>query len=436
MSLKHPQLLCSLSFELKTLISEFEPEFTHLTKSLCNEKITRSSKPLFGNLSFSKWSLFPIKNRLLIKNTEVKETLGPFDYVTSENDNEVHWYPNFADYYLFGFYSGPLLAQDELQVLEHPSLGSLRQALIHDTSLPKNATPLTRKNGVPTPVLIYNVPRQAILDIAPNKEKGRPFGLYGNQFARTNRKVVLDAVSILNPPTWSNIYAMEAPKYGLGKYTLSQIKEIFSSCYTSFSAAKLVSQEEENFGFDQTLYILENSNQKETEKEKTENEKEEKKEKEMENEVEKENGKKKKEPIEENIENEKENVNDKEKEKEKTMEENKENEKEILDFVEIPRVRKVPRKVILHLGHWGCGAYGGNKVLMTLLQLLAAKAAGADNVYYHTFTKIGSESFSKGVESFENLLQEVIEKENLLNIEKTLKKIEEMNFEWGESDRN
>ncbi|KAJ3449149.1 poly adp-ribose glycohydrolase [Anaeramoeba flamelloides] len=409
MSLKHPQLLCSLSFELKTLISEFEPEFTHITKSLCNEKITRSSKPLFGNLSFSKWSLFPIKNQLLIKNTEVKETLGPFDYVTSENDNEVHWYPNFADYYLFGFYSGPLLAQDELQVLEHPSLGSLRQALIHDTSLPKNATPLTRKNGVPTPVLIYNVPRQAILDIAPNKEKGRPFGLYGNQFARTNRKVVLDAVSILNSPTWSNIYAMEAPKYGLGKYTLSQIKEIFSSCYTSFSAAKLVSQEEENFGFDQTLYGLENSSQNETEKEKTENEKEEKKEKE------KENGKKK---------------------KEKTIEENKENEKEILDFVEIPRVRKVPRKVILHLGHWGCGAYGGNKVLMTLLQLLAAKAAGADNVYYHTFTKIGSESFNKGVESFENLLQEVIEKENLLNIEKTLKKIEEMNFEWGESDRN
>ena len=30
----------------------------------------------------------------------------------------------------------------------------------------------------------------------------------------------------------------------------------------------------------------------------------------------------------------------------------------------------------LHIGYWGCGAYGGNPVLMIAVQLLAARLAG------------------------------------------------------------
>eukprot|EP00729_Bicosta_minor_P002622 gene2622-24253_t len=39
--------------------------------------------------------------------------------------------------------------------------------------------------------------------------------------------------------------------------------------------------------------------------------------------------------------------------------------------------------VELHLGYWGCGAYGGNKVLMTAIQLLAARLAGVEHVVFH-----------------------------------------------------
>ena len=39
--------------------------------------------------------------------------------------------------------------------------------------------------------------------------------------------------------------------------------------------------------------------------------------------------------------------------------------------------------VELHLGYWGCGAYGGNKVLMTAVQLLAARLAGVEHVVFH-----------------------------------------------------
>ena len=37
----------------------------------------------------------------------------------------LHWTANFADKRLFHFCGGPLLAQDELQVLEHPALAHM-----------------------------------------------------------------------------------------------------------------------------------------------------------------------------------------------------------------------------------------------------------------------------------------------------------------------
>jgi hypothetical protein len=36
---------------------------------------------------------------------------------------------NFADPYLFGYGEGSLLAQDELQIVEHPILASLARAI-------------------------------------------------------------------------------------------------------------------------------------------------------------------------------------------------------------------------------------------------------------------------------------------------------------------
>jgi hypothetical protein len=71
--------------------------------------------------------------------------------------------------------------------------------------------------------------------------------------------------------------------------------------------------------------------------------------------------------------------------------------------------------VIIHTGNWGtglrhspvplslslvnthslcrAGAYGGNKVLMALLQVLAARLAGVDKLVYHTFERQFSDAY-------------------------------------------
>ncbi len=42
----------------------------------------------------------------------------------------------------------------------------------------------------------------------------------------------------------------------------------------------------------------------------------------------------------------------------------------------------------IHTGHWGTGAYGGNKVVMAMLQILAARLAGVDKLVFHAFDSI------------------------------------------------
>lgn len=44
----------------------------------------------------------------------------PQDPSGTQQQQVMEWYVNFADRNLFGYYGGTLLAQDELQVLEHP----------------------------------------------------------------------------------------------------------------------------------------------------------------------------------------------------------------------------------------------------------------------------------------------------------------------------
>src|SRR4029079_18901111 len=37
----------------------------------------------------------------------------------------------------------------------------------------------------------------------------------------------------------------------------------------------------------------------------------------------------------------------------------------------------------IHTGYWGCGVYGGNRTLMTQLQVVAARIAGIPRVVFH-----------------------------------------------------
>lgn len=69
--------------------------------------------------------------------------VAPVDGLTDTN-KWVDWHINFADFHLFGFYEGGLFAQDEMQVAEHPILGSIRDYL---------------RNSPPSMFLVINILR-------------------------------------------------------------------------------------------------------------------------------------------------------------------------------------------------------------------------------------------------------------------------------------
>jgi hypothetical protein len=47
-------------------------------------------------------------------------------------------------------------------------------------------------------------------------------------------------------------------------------------------------------------------------------------------------------------------------------------------------------------GFWGCGAFGGNRTVMTALQLLAARKAGVARVRFFTVRPEGLADFERG----------------------------------------
>jgi len=85
---------------------------------------------------------------------------------------------------------------------------------------------------------------------------------------------------------------------------------------------------------------------------------------------------------------------------------------------------------VIHTGHWGCGAYGGNKELMALLQIGAAHLAGVDEIVYHTF----------GINDAVNRAVTKMDKEILTRSELTISDFIDLlvdsNYAWGVSDGN
>ncbi|HEY7375203.1 MAG TPA: hypothetical protein VIF57_23780 [Polyangia bacterium] len=243
------------------------------------------------------------------------------------------WHMNFADARLFGFHGGPLLAQDELQVAEHPALGSLRDAM-EDSDVPHMA-PLTSEDGRRTPVLIRGVERRCRIATEPDAAAGRPAGLYGNRFARADADTVTRAVTPLVPPTITNLIAMEAPSYGRGLYTPSQIEDVLTNALTGYLAVRL---ETEAAG---------------------------------------------------------------------------------------------RREAVVHSGFWGCGAFGGNRTLMPLLQLVAAQMAGLSRLVFHTVDRDGTRDFRGAL-----ALHEALGGAGAGAIDRLIDELVARGFRWGESDGN
>ncbi len=283
-----------------------------------------------GELVCSRWNSIPLPDSFSVSKTQLKLREGYFNYEPSPNNNShIEWYLNFAAGNLFCAYGSGLFAQDEMQVAEHPALGSLRE-YFED----QNIAPLTKEKGQPTPILILGAERRCAIAIEPNPEEGRPLGLYGRNFAKASPEAIKKATKALNPPTINNLIAMEAPAYGLGKYSRKQIEFILTTAWTGYLAARHES------------------------------------------------------------------------------------------------VLQHPKKlqVIIHTGFWGCGAYGGNRVLMALLQIIAAYLSEINVLVFHVGDEQGIQDFKKAEKIFKEDLMINDTEENLLSM---IEKIKRMEFRWG-----
>lgn len=99
-------------------------------------------------------------------------------------------------------------------------------------------------------------------------------------------------------------------------------------------------------------------------------------------------------------------------------------------MLESPRLNGACRKVIVHTGHWGCGAFGGNRVLMAALQVVSGRLAGLHRLVFHTFDAGGM----RALEQAQNLLAKEFPGET--ETETLIGRIDEMGFMWGVSDGN
>lgn len=211
------------SWAAEALRQGHTPHLNHPHKRAVWERL---DGPWRGTITATRWAEVPLP-RDVGAPTEVQVQRGHYAY---DRPADGCWYVNFADPQLFFAYGSALLAQDELQVLEHPALALVREALVAE-----GLAALTQVDDEATPVLVAGVERRGALDTRPDVD--RPEGLYGNRFARAPLAQVYAALTVLEPPTISNILAMAAPGYGRGPYTRAEVERILLTATTGFRAA-------------------------------------------------------------------------------------------------------------------------------------------------------------------------------------------------------
>lgn len=325
-------IISKSSFDTNRMIQENPPEIFSENKLAVYRVACPAGATHNGEIQFSRWQAMPLPIESIISTwkTDLDIREDVFMYEPTTKKGLMAWYLNFSNYELFTDYGGPLFAQDEMQVAEHPALASLREALMK-----RGESCRTVEDDQPTPVLIRNVERRCSIDTRPCTE--RPYGLYGSEFACARPNDIIKAVKPLNPPTISNVIAMEAPADGSGTYTAEAVKYILTTAFTGFSAAK-----------HESLSVC------------------------------------------------------------------------------------GAKEVTIHTGFWGCGAYGGNRILMMILQLISANMSSIDQLVFHAVNKQGVEDVHKAVDFMRNKIQHT----SAIKTENMIEQIVSHGFVWGESDGN
>ena len=281
----------TLTFDNATLFRDFPNNPYNANKKLVLSIAIPAGYDHTGCVTVSAWgpdaTLDPIT---ITVDTLIEVNIGIYPYAdTPASRNGSEWCVNFADKWLFNYGEGNLLAQDELQIAEHPVSSCLRHAMA-DTAI----APLTRdrsKNDAPRPLLIRDILRHVHLDTTT--------GLYGTAFAYAPAADVIAACTPIKPPTVSNIIAMDAPAGGQGIYEERTLVDIWTTALTAFYGA----------------------------------------------------------------------------------------------VCEAKASNGDSPECTIHTGWWGTGAYGGNRTLMAIMQVIAARAAGVTRLVFHTVDSSGAADF-------------------------------------------
>src|SRR3954469_116971 len=177
-----------VEWDAAKLMEAYPPLWEHRNKQAVFDLVCSADCPFEGTVVYARWPTRQLP--AMLKRHHLGQIRpGVFTYPNPEESSGVAWHMNFADPDLFVAYGSPLLAQDELQVAEHPVLGSLRDALDEAGNSPETVD----KDGLPTPITISGAQRRCAIDTMPNPVAGRPRGLYGNLFARASPTEVLAA---------------------------------------------------------------------------------------------------------------------------------------------------------------------------------------------------------------------------------------------------
>ena len=89
------------------------------------------------------------------------------------------------------------------------------------------------------------------------------------------------------------------------------------------------------------------------------------------------------------------------------------------------------KHVSIHTGFWGCGAYGGNRVVMILLQMLAADLAAIDQLTFHVGDSSGVPPFMQAEETYY-----LLRADPARTVEQVISMIVSQGHSWGEGDGN
>jgi hypothetical protein len=150
----------------KDLYEKYPPNFRDKNKQYIfkyiNENKRYSPSP-DKSLLVTRWKPFVpdvLPDNLTPTSTKIKFQSDVFSYETCGDSQTVEWYLNFANHDLFAYYGGPLLAQDELQVLECVELAALREYFVQTINTVGSSTVGSDKNthkAVPTPSKLFSI---------------------------------------------------------------------------------------------------------------------------------------------------------------------------------------------------------------------------------------------------------------------------------------